>query len=161
MICGASGVGKSTLLRALAGLWGYGSGTVMFDTQRAMFVPQRPYVPDDTSLRQVLSYPATPDEYDTEAYTTVLKQVALAAYLPKLEDKLNGARSSHRGKNSGWPLPASCWPARRLCFWMKQRPRWTRRRKRSFTLFWSHTSRTPRWSAWRTMRPCAASIRPF
>ncbi|WP_415455492.1 ABC transporter ATP-binding protein/permease [Acetobacter persici] len=87
MICGASGVGKSTLLRALAGLWGYGSGTVTFDTQHAMFVPQRPYVPDGTSLRQVLSYPATPDQYDTEAYEAVLKQVALAAYLPKLEDE--------------------------------------------------------------------------
>lgn len=87
MVCGPSGAGKSTLLRALAGLWGYGSGTLSFDTHHAMFLPQRPYMPDGIPLRQVLSYPATPDRYETPAYEAVLKSVNLTAYMHRLDEE--------------------------------------------------------------------------
>lgn len=86
IISGPSGVGKSTLLRALAGLWGHGSGTVSFDTQHALFVPQRPYVPEGTTLRQVLSYPATPERYTTQAYEAVLARVNLDRYKTRLDE---------------------------------------------------------------------------
>ena len=46
LVAGESGTGKSTLVRALAGLWPWGGGSVNFHPDRRLFMlPQKPYIP--------------------------------------------------------------------------------------------------------------------
>ena len=58
LIQGPSGCGKTSLLRALAGLWPFGSsGRIQRPAhEHILFVPQRPYVPQG-SLREAVCYP--------------------------------------------------------------------------------------------------------
>src|SRR4029453_3281575 len=57
LVAGESGTGKSTLVRAIAGLWPWGDGRIEVQKgAKLMLLPQRPYIPIGT-LRRAATYP--------------------------------------------------------------------------------------------------------
>lgn len=71
LIVGASGSGKSSLLRAIAGLWSTGAGEIVRpSSEHVYFLPQRPYCPPG-SLRDQLLYPSTEHKDDHFSLTGI------------------------------------------------------------------------------------------
>ena len=86
LVAGESGSGKSTLVRAIAGLWPWGSGSVNFHPDRRLFMlPQRPYVPSGT-LRRAVAYPGAADDWNAEQIGDALHKVGLDHLKDKIED---------------------------------------------------------------------------
>jgi putative ATP-binding cassette transporter len=84
LIVGDTGRGKSTLFRAIAGLWPWGSGTILTPAPEAMaFLPQRPYLPLGT-LRNALTYPGSPDAHSDEDVRQALERCDLGNLITKL-----------------------------------------------------------------------------
>jgi len=85
LVSGSSGAGKSSLFRALAGIWPFGEGTIRFPQgARVLALPQRPYFPLGT-LRQALAYPMLAEAVDDAA----LREAIAAAGLSHLAERLD------------------------------------------------------------------------
>ena len=87
LVKGGSGTGKSTLIRAIAGLWPWGSGRILRpDGARVAFVPQRPYIPRGT-LRAAVLYPDAQRGVTPEKVTEALTACGLAHLIPRLDEE--------------------------------------------------------------------------
>ncbi len=89
IIMGASGTGKSSVLRTIAGLWPGASGLLerpAFDS--LMFLPQRPYMVEGT-LRDQLLYPYADRSVSDEEILKVVASVNLSDVLSRVDDDLD------------------------------------------------------------------------
>jgi putative ATP-binding cassette transporter len=87
LVVGESGTGKSTLVRAIAGLWPWGDGEVMVHGGSKLFLmPQRPYVPLGT-LRRAVAYPAPADSVEPEAVAEALRLVGLGHLAERVDEE--------------------------------------------------------------------------
>lgn len=83
LLMGESGVGKTTIIRAIAGLWTDGSGTIQRPDSTA-FLSQDPYIPSG-SLRRVLTFPKPEKTFEDEEIIDAACKARLGTLLERYE----------------------------------------------------------------------------
>lgn len=85
-IVGASGTGKTTFLRALAGIWPFGRGRIEVPVEgRRIFLSHRPYLPIGT-LRAAIAYPSAADTFPDARIREVLHLLELDRLVDRLDE---------------------------------------------------------------------------
>lgn len=84
LLCGGEGSGKSTFLRALAGIWPFTSAeeaSAPLTSTDCFLIPQKPRLPMPITLRQALVFPESSNSFPDAEIATVLEKVRLAELL--------------------------------------------------------------------------------
>jgi vitamin B12/bleomycin/antimicrobial peptide transport system ATP-binding/permease protein len=97
LIAGPTGIGKSTVMRAIAGLWPWGSGTIRVGEGSWLFLPQRPYLPLGT-LEAALRYPFGGEGADNARLVALLHSVGLGSFAGELDAADNWAQRLSPGE---------------------------------------------------------------
>src|SRR5438094_2071354 len=85
LVVGESGTSKSTLVRAIAGLWPWGAGEILMKLEGLFLMPQQPYVPLGT-LRRAATYPLSPEAVDDAMVRKTVEEVGLGHFLDRLDE---------------------------------------------------------------------------
>jgi putative ATP-binding cassette transporter len=98
LVTGPTGAGKSTLFRAIAGIWPFGRGRITVPPDvRIMLLPQRPYFPL-ASLAAAITYPAVAGTYDNARLAEALTAVGLPGLVPRLREEAHWNRMLSGGE---------------------------------------------------------------
>jgi putative ATP-binding cassette transporter len=98
LVTGPSGSGKSTLFRAIAGIWPFGSGTIVVpQNAKVMMLPQRPYFPI-APLAAAVMYPAEPGTFDSKHVAEVIAAVGLPSLAERIEEEAHWNRMLSLGE---------------------------------------------------------------
>jgi len=85
-VTGPSGTGKTMLLRAIAGIWPFGAGSIELPAHaRRLFLPQWPYLPLGT-LRAAASFPSAEGAFSDERIREALRALGLASLEGRLDE---------------------------------------------------------------------------
>src|SRR5262249_482376 len=108
LVVGESGTGKSTLVRAIAGLWPWGGGEIIIKSDAKLFLmPQRPYIPLGT-LPRAATYPIAADAIDDKTLQETIDLVGLGTSTSGSTKRSPGIASCPAASNSGSPSCGSC-----------------------------------------------------
>lgn len=97
LIKAPSGYGKSTLIRAVTGLWHHASGSVAYDRDRALTLSQKTYLPLG-SLRETLWYPLPAPEEQDAVLQQIMRQVGLEHLDTQLAQERDWAQTLSLGE---------------------------------------------------------------
>jgi putative ATP-binding cassette transporter len=98
LLAGPAGCGKTTLFRAMGGLWPFCQGRLALPQgERALFLPQRPYLPI-ARLADAVTYPDPAATYGPETIREALTACGLARLVDRLDEERHWSQELSPGE---------------------------------------------------------------
>ncbi|QSL93036.1 ABC transporter ATP-binding protein/permease [Ectopseudomonas toyotomiensis] len=97
LIRAPSGFGKSTMIRALTGVWSHAAGVARYDLGNTLTLAQKPYLPLGT-LRDMLWYPSAPHPEADPRLLEAMQQCGLGHLSERLDSELDWSQTLSIGE---------------------------------------------------------------